>query len=97
MTTAAMDSSWIACFTERWQQHRLVDNMPEGDTLQQQAHASEQPLLDRGKTLSHPETVQLQMQTHNPPRQDQENSALVSNHTARTTSAISPSAADTTS
>ncbi|KAL8934749.1 MAG: hypothetical protein Q9216_005753 [Gyalolechia sp. 2 TL-2023] len=97
MTTRDMDSSWVAWFTERWQQRQLVDDIPAGSTLLQEQ--AEQPFLDLSqKSLPHPETRQPQVQRYNLPhhQQDQEDTRGF-NHTTPETSAISSNSAGTTS
>ncbi|KAI4169801.1 MAG: hypothetical protein LQ343_005450 [Gyalolechia ehrenbergii] len=91
ITIRDMDSSWVAWFTERWQERQLVDDMPV-KTMQEQG---EQPFLDIPETLPHPETRRMQMQRNNL-TQDQED-LLGFNHTTPPTSAISSSSAGTAS
>ncbi|KAL8835900.1 MAG: hypothetical protein Q9170_003127 [Blastenia crenularia] len=90
-----MDSSWVAWFTERWQERQLGD-LPDG-MMQEQAHASEQqPFLDINKTLAPSEPQQMQMHKYSLP-QDLEDTMTFNNTVTPTPSAISSSGGTTSS
>lgn len=98
MTTRDMDSSWVAWFTERWQQRQLVDDIPGGGRTFSDHTSSELP-FPKNRTLPHhsqphPESQQQnqqqqqqQIQRHN--NQDQDDSLLFNHHNTPPTTAIS--------
>ncbi|KAI4184464.1 MAG: hypothetical protein L6R41_004709, partial [Letrouitia leprolyta] len=97
MTTRDMDSSWVAWFTERWQQRQLVDDTIGGRTFPDRTiYTSSELAVPKSQTLSHPVTRQQQqqqqqqlMQQNNHPTQQDQEDALLFNHTTPATSEIS--------
>lgn len=83
-----MDSSWVAWFTERWQQGQLADACDR--VIQEKAHSSDQSPLDSNKTQLSFENQRLPTQK-NSIAQDPEKGA-VSNTPLTTASVISSSA-----
>ena len=63
LTARDVDSSWVACFAERWHQRQPADVSDE--TVREKAHSPEQPVRNGKKTLLSPtETQRLKPQNN---------------------------------
>ena len=66
LTARDVDSSWVACFAERWHQRKPADMSDE--TVQEKAHSPEQSFRNGKKTLLSPtETQRLKPQSNASP------------------------------